>query len=141
MRRNATANMNTLWYLEEEILSMDSYDMPSELKRKLSKLLMMLHKVLILWTVFMTQMTEGDMNDLSDILNIDRLKFKTDEDEEFGEQIWRKETSMSSQSLMILGMAHAHIFTPMKQPLNRSLLRNTSWKENSQQSGKWMWCI
>ncbi len=36
MRRNATANMNTLGkFLEEEILNMDSYDMPSELKEKL----------------------------------------------------------------------------------------------------------
>lgn len=86
MRRNATANMNTLGkVIEEEILSMDEYDMPLELKEKLIEAFNNAAQSVDVMNCLYDPSQEEDMNDLSDILSIDRLKFGAGEAGEFGE--------------------------------------------------------
>lgn len=86
MRRDATANMNTLGkVIEEEILSMDEYDMPLELKEKLIEAFNNAAQSVDVMNCLYDPNVEEDMNDLSEVLSIDRLKFRADDAEEFGE--------------------------------------------------------
>ena len=86
MRRDATANMNTLGnVIEEEILSMDEYDMPLELKEKLIEAFNNAAQSVDVMNCLYDPSVENDMNDLSGLLSINRLVFSSEENEELKE--------------------------------------------------------
>lgn len=74
MRRNATANMNELGkFLEEKILSKDSYDISDELKEKLVKAFNDAAQSVDVMNCLYDDTSEDDMNDLSEVLEIKLL--------------------------------------------------------------------
>ena len=85
MRRNATSNMNTLGkVIEEEILSMDEYDMPLELKQKIIEAFNTAAESVDVMNCLYDPNSQDDMHDLSETIAIELLELplKDEEDEE-----------------------------------------------------------
>lgn len=82
MRRIATSNMNVLGkFLEEEILIMDNYYIDDEIKEKLVKAFNDAAQSVDVMNCLYDDAVEGDMNDLSEVLEIKLLELAEKETE------------------------------------------------------------
>lgn len=81
MRRNATANMNELHrVLKEDVLSMDSFDISDDLKEKIIEAFNNAAQSVDVINCLYDDAEEGDMNDLSDVLIVERLELNDVDD-------------------------------------------------------------
>lgn len=83
MRRSATRDMNDLHTTLKELIELDEYDgINEELKERIVETYNNAAQSVGAMNCLYDPAVEGDMNDLSDVLSIDRLELSEDKDDD-----------------------------------------------------------